>query len=303
MGNAGRIKEEAMSKTITVTGATGTIGTLVVHDLIARGATVRALVHDPEKAGALEAAGAHPVVGGFGDADAVDRVMRGADAALLITPPGPRAAEQSGALIRGARRSGEPHTVRISALRAAADAPTENGRLHHAADEELTRSGLPYTILRPHYFMQNLLASAATIAERRQLYAGMGDGKLGMVDVRDIADVAVSVLLDDGHIGSTYTPTGPSTLSFHEVAAILSAESGVAVEYMAISPAAVRQSILDLGLGEWTAQVLQDYAQAYSDGWGDFITDHVERITGRSPRTFAQFAREVLIPALPSAVE
>ena len=152
-----------MSKNITVTGATGNIGQLVVPALLEGGAEVTALVRDPKKVEALKEKGVKVVAGEYTDVEAVKQAFAGADAILLIAPANPDAAKQMSALITAAKNSGNPHVVRMSALKAAADAPTDNGKLHHQSDTELMESGLPYTILRPHFFMQNLWMSISTI--------------------------------------------------------------------------------------------------------------------------------------------
>jgi NAD(P)H dehydrogenase (quinone) len=61
---------------------------------------------------------------------------------------------------------------------------------------------------------------------------------------------------------------------------------------------AVEQSLREMGMGEWFPKVMRDYSKAYSEGWGEFTTDDVERVTGHAPRSFDDFAHEVLAPAL-----
>ncbi len=286
-----------MSKNIAITGATGNIGGLVVPTLLEKGTQVKALVRNPSKAEELRKSGVEVVEGEFTHAEAVRKVMEGADSVLLIAPPNPDAAKQNSALITAAKNSGNPHVVRISAIGAAADAPTDNGRLHYQSDNELADSGLRHTILRPHFFMQNLFMSVPTISEQGQMYWGMGDGKLGLIDVRDIADSATKILLDGGHEGKIYTPTGPASISFQDIAGIIGKVIGKEVTYTPVSLDAVKQAIIEMGWGEWGGQIMSDYSKAYSEGWGDFVTDDVETITGNKPRSFEQFAKEVLAHA------
>ncbi|MCH7473336.1 MAG: SDR family oxidoreductase [Gemmatimonadetes bacterium] len=283
-----------MSKKITVTGATGNIASLVIPTLLEKGAQVKALVRNPSKAEELKKSGVEIVEGEFTDADAAQKVMEGADSVLLIAPPNPDAVKQNSVLITAAKNSGNPHVVRISAIGAAADAPTENGKLHHQSDNELAESGLPHTILRPHFFMQNLFMSVPTITEQGQMYWGMGDARLGLVDVRDIADCAAVILLEGGHEGKIYTPTGSASISFKDIAGIISKAIGKEVTYTPVSYDAVKQSIIEMGWGEWGGQIMYDYSKAYSEGWGDFVNDDVETITGNKARSFEQFVNEVL---------
>lgn len=288
-----------MSKTIAVTGATGNIASLVIPALIKGGATVKALVHTASKAASLTEAGVEVIEGEFTDASATEQLMTDADSVLIIAPPNPDAVAQNSALFAAIKKVAKgAHVVRLSAIGAAADAPTANGILHHESDTELIGSGLTHTILRPHFFMQNLFMSVQTIMEQGQMYWGMGEGKLGLIDVRDIADVATAILLNGGHEGEIYTPTGPKSITFKEMAEIISKVIDKEVAYIAVSPEDVKKSIIEMGWGEWAGQVMADYAKAFSENWGDFVNDDVEKVTGNKSRSFEQFVQEVLSHAL-----
>ena len=289
-----------MEKTILVTGATGNIGSYVIPQLIEVGATVRALVRDVSKASDLSEAGVVLFEGDFSDQEKVNHAAAGADAILAITPAGPEVVNQGKVLLNAATNSGSPYYVRLSAIGAAPDAPTENGRLHFQSDDALIKSGLPYTILRPHYFMQNLYGSLETIKTEDNMYWGMGDGKMGMIDVRDIADCFASLLLGRGHDGKIYTPTGPDTISFHDIADTISNGIGKPVTYVPLSIEAVGEAIRKAGWGEWGANVMMDYSRAYAEGWGEFTNDDVEIITGKKFRSFQQFYDEIFAYALKS---
>jgi len=145
-----------MSKKILVTGATGNIGQYAIPELIKGGASVRALVRDVSKASSLKDLQVELAEGDYSNQESLDRAASGMDAIFAITPAGPEAVVQGNALLKAALNSGFPYYVRLSAIGAAADAPTENGRLHYKSDAALIESGLQYTILRPHYFMQKI---------------------------------------------------------------------------------------------------------------------------------------------------
>ncbi len=283
-----------MGKTILVTGATGNIAGLVIPELLSGGASVRALVRDSAKAKGLEESGVKIFQGEFSDQDVLNSAADGVDAVLSITPPNPDAVSQAANILNAAKKSGNPNFVRISAIGAAKDAPTENGRLHFQTDEDIMASGLPYTILRPHFFMQNTFMSVQTIMTDGNMYWGMGDGKMGLIDVRDIVDCCVSILLKGGHENKIYTPTGPKSITFYEMAKIIGAGIGKTVNYIPVPIDAVRQSIIDMGMGEWFGQVMADYSKAYGEGWGDFTNNDVEVITGNKSRSYQQFFDEVL---------
>jgi len=284
--------------TILLTGATGNVGTLVVPALLAGGATVRALVRDEAKATALQDQGVETFIGDYSNQEVLNTAASGVDSILAITPPNPDAVAQGDAILKAALNGGSPYYVRLSAIGAAEDAPTENGKLHHVSDQALIASGLTYTILRPHFFIQNIFASVESIKEQGVFYMGMGEGKLGMIDVRDIADCAVSLLLKGGHDNKIYTPTGPESIPLDRVAKAITDGIGKEVKYVAVSIEAVGDAIREMGWGEWGAQIMMDYSQAYSDGWGDFTTDDVKTITGNDARSIDNFVSEVFSYAL-----
>jgi len=283
-----------MGKTIFVTGANGNIASLMIPELIKQGATVRALVRDLGKAETLKTAGAQIVQGDYSDQDSLNAAAKGVDAIVSITPPNPDAVEQADNIIKAAKHAGSPFLLRISAIGAAADAPTDNGKLHHQTDEAIKASGLTYTILRPHFFMQNTFMAVESISGEGNMYMGMGEGKLGMIDVRDIADCCVNILMDGGHENKIYNPTGPASITFTEVAKIIGEGLGKEVNYVAIPPSEVNKAIVEMGWGEWGGKIMEDYSQAYSEGWGDFTNDDVKNITGHEPRSYKQFFDEVL---------
>lgn len=286
-----------MKRTILVTGATGSISSNLIPQLVKGGAGVRAVVRDAKKGEALKKQGCDVVVHDLDKSEGIENLFKGVDAAFLLTAPNPNASKQMSNLIQGAKKSGnKPHIVRLSALKAAPDAPTENGRLHHKSDQELIDSGLTYTILRPQFFFQNALWGLDAIKNEGKLYQGMGDAKIGMIDVRDVADCAANVLLKGGHEGKIYTPTGPVSVSWHDVAKELSQVAGKNVEYVPVPLDAVRESVKGMTGSDWMAQLMVDYSKAYSEGWGDFTTNDVQTLAGHKPRGPKEFASEVVAP-------
>jgi len=182
----------------------------------------------------------------------------------------------------------------MSAVGAAHDAPTRSGRLHALADHQLESSGLRWTILRPQYLMQNLLGSVDTIIEQNAFHLNAGEGRIGTIDARDVAEIAAMILTDqpDHHHAKIYTPTGPEAISFAQAAAQLQQATGNDVSYVAVPDDTARQSMLDTGASHWLAGMLVEYGQAFSTGWSDCTTNHVNELLGRPPRRFADFARD-----------
>ena len=284
-----------MSRTLLVTGATGSVSNLLIQQLKAAQPAVqlRALVRTPQKAAAFAADGIAAVVADLDEPESLPKAFEGVDDLWLLTPPGPRAPENNMNAIWAARQAGVKRVVRMSAIGAAHDAPTRNGRLHALSDEELQASGLRWTLLRPHFFMQNLLGFAPGIAKDGNFYLNTGDARLGLVDTRDIAAVAAGVLLDESsrHDGQIYTPTGPQSLSMAQIAEQLAEVLGHAVRFVSVPDEAVRAATIASGMDPWLAGMFVEYGRAYGSGWGDFTTSHVKDVTGHEAHSLLDFAR------------
>ena len=282
------------SQKILVTGATGNVGSLLIPKLTSLGADVRALTRDESKAQGLKDAGVEVVIDDLEKPETLDAAFRGVGKVFLVTPPNPNQVIQARYGIEAAKRNGSPVIVRLSAG-AVKDTPGALPRVsgqHAEIDNELRASGLPYTILKPHFFMQNIMMAAQTVASDGVVYMAMQDGKTGMIDVRDIVDVAVTVLTEDGHEAKEYALTGPASISFHDVAAGLSEALGKQIDYVNVPVEAAREGMVSMGFPEWMADAMGEYTTAFSQGYGDFITDDVQLTTGNPARKFGDFARD-----------
>ena len=279
---------------ILVTGATGNVGSLLIPYLTSLGADVRALIRDESRARGLKDAGVEVVVGDLDKPDTLDAAFRGVDKVFLITPPNPNQVIQTENGIQAARRTGSPFVVRLSAgaVRGMPGALPRISGQHAETDGMLKASGLPYNIIKPHNFMQGTMMAAQTVATDGVVYMPVKDGKIGMIDVRDIVDVAVKVLTEDGHEGKAYTLTGPASISFHDVAAGLSKVLGKEVKYVNVPLEAGREAMVGMGLPEWLADAFSEYLTAFSEGYGDFTTPDVEELTGHPARSYETFARD-----------
>ncbi|MFP3501636.1 SDR family oxidoreductase [Burkholderia sp. SIMBA_062] len=281
-----------MRQKILVTGATSTISTAVIELLASADCDIRALVRNASKAGALRALGAELAVGDLEKPRTLNQAFAGIDTVFMLTPPGPRAPEQSSNALWAARQAGVRRIVRLSAFGAAHDAPTINSRLHALSDSELIASGITYTLLKPHFFMQNLLTAAASVAQDGVLPLPLADGKMALIDTRDIARFAARVLMSDGHENKAYTLTGPASISMNEVASAIGGAIRHPVKYVSISLEEALDGMASLGLDEFTLNLLHDYFAAYSRNWGDVVTDDVPRVLGEPAKSIDDFARD-----------
>ncbi len=140
--------------------------------------------------------------------------------------------------------------------------------------------------------MQNILRFAPAIAASGVFVASMKMGKVAMIDIWDIAAVVAVTLTTDGHAGKAYTITGPEALSMQDVATKLSAATGKQVSYTDEPPEGMRRRMLAAGTPDWLVEVRMEFNAVLREGYASAVTDMVEVVTGKPPRSFGQFARE-----------
>jgi uncharacterized protein YbjT (DUF2867 family) len=275
--------------TVLVTGATGNTGLGLVPALRSAGVDVRAFVRDEAKARPLKDVGAEIVVGDLDQPDTIEPAVQGVDKIYLLTWNGPTQAQQVENVIDVAKRGGNPHIVRHSMWGSEKSRIITQG---DQAEETVKSSGLPWTVLKPTFFMQNTMLAAETIASDGVIYWDLKDGRIGMIDVRDIVDVAVAVLTGNGHEGKDYILTGPQAISMHDVANTFSKVLGKDVSYVNVPPEAALESMMSMGFPEWIARGYGELMEGFSEGFADTTTDNVETLTGHPARSFEQFARD-----------
>jgi len=259
---------------ILVTGATGQIGSGIVAALPGSRALVRARA---------EIANADVVIGSFDDAQSLHNALAGVDTLFLTGRDNPDQVEQHLRVLGIARERGVQHVVKLSAIGARQDSPVALMRWHDEVEATLRDSGLAWTLLKPHLFMQNLLRFAGDVAQGGVIRAPMGEGRFPLVDTRDVSAAAVAVLRDPGrHAGRAYALTGPEAVSYHEVAAALGAR------YEPVSPGVFNTGLRNAGIPEWRANDLATIAAAYSDDENE-PTGDLPSLLGRPATTLGQF--------------
>ena len=140
--------------------------------------------------------------------------------------------------------------------------------------------------------MQNLLQFSESIKREGKFYLPLAGATISMVDVRDIAAVAVASLTSDTHVGKTYEITGPCAIGFEEVAAELELVLGRDIEFVAIPDASFKEGLLSFGLSEWFADALIQLFVGARNGAQAHVSEAVLQATGQAPRPLAQFLRD-----------
>ncbi len=278
---------------ITVTGATGTIGSELVRLLSASGHHVRAVTRRPERVPALP--GVVACRADLTDLSLLDPVMAGASGLFLLTDIQREFVPLQVSLIRAAVACGVDHVVKLSALGASGHSRSVIGRDHWLVEQELKAAPVAWTILRPHVFMQNWLGDLAReIRTEGAIHSPVGEGRVPFIDTRDIAAVAAEALTHPGvHAGRTYVLTGGEAIGFADVARAISDAIGQQVDYRSVSMEEAARRLRARGVGEDAiASVLALAAYQRAGGATARVSPDVEDILGRPPLTVADFARE-----------
>ena len=273
---------------ILVTGATGTIGSEVFRRLTAAGERPRAFVRDPLKARARFGDAVEHVVGDLDRPETIDAGLEGVDGVFLVTRQSSRQVAQERRVIDAAVRAGVRHVVKLSVFRADERSPLRIARQHRQLECALERSGLAHTVVRPVFLMQNLLAMVRQGAIR----TAAGDGGVAMVDARDVAAVAVHAIIGRNGNGQIYTLTGPQSLTFDEVAATITQQTGEPVRHEDVVPDAVRHAVESSGAEPWFARDMSRLHVMLAAGYENLVSDEVRTVTGTTPGTLAEFARD-----------
>lgn len=277
---------------ILLTGATGSVGFELAKLFAAHGIAAKAMVRSSASADKFtDLAGIQPVMGNFDDAGSLDEAVAGIERAFLVTNSTERAEAQQLAFVAAAKRAGVKHIVKLSQLHAAAESPVRFLRYHAVVEQAIRDSGMDYTFLRPNLFMQGLLGFKDTIAQG-QLFAPIGDSKVSLVDVRDIAAVAFAALTKSSHAGQSYDITGPEALSHAEIAARIGAAIGRDVAFIEIPPEAMREAVIQVGFLPWQADgLIEDYAH-YARGEAESVNPDVSAVIGQPARSFEAFLND-----------
>ena len=280
-----------MEEKILVTGPTGNVGTHVVRQLLAAGFPVRTVAHSRSSIEALRKAGTEVFEADFGEPGSMHAVFEGISRVFLLTPLVPHMVRMGATLVEEAKKAGVKHIVRLSGMGADVDPGITLGRWHREVEREIEDSGIAYTFLRPNSFMQTYAVFfGESIKNRDAFYLPAGDGKVSLVDTRDVAGVAVEALTKKGHEGKAYTLTGPEALSNTRVSEILSEVTGRAIRYVDVSDESARHRMKNAQIPEWLIDVLMELYQLHRAGMTSAVLPTVEQVTGKPPIDFRRFA-------------
>jgi uncharacterized protein YbjT (DUF2867 family) len=278
---------------ILLTGSTGSVGLSLAKLLSQQGIPYRAMVRDVAKASGLGLTGVEWVQGDFQDPASLRQALAGADRVFLLAPPVEHIDRIEATFLDIAADCGVRHVVNLSAVGAGIGVPHRFGQWHGQTEQYLRESKLDFTILRPNFFMQNLLTMTAMV-QQGTLYVPAGDGKAPFVDVRDIAAVAAACLTEPGHGGKTYEVTGPVPIGYSDIAATLSEVLGRQINYVDIPLEAAQAAMLETGMPAWLVDALNELNLGLKENRFGQVTDVVAEVGHKTPIRLDAFVRDHL---------
>ena len=281
---------------ILVTGAAGKTGRAIIRALVARGQTVRALVHRDEQAQLVRSLGAQEaVVGDMRDEDTLRRAAGGVRAVYHICPNvSPDEVPIGRAAIAAAQDAGVERFVFHSVLH-----PQTETMTHHwnklRVEEALFESRMPYTILQPASYMQNVLAGWQAIVEHGVYAVPYSvETRMSMVDLEEVAQAAAVVLTEPGHLGATYELAGPDVLTQTQVAEILSKQLRRPVRAEQVTIEAWTRQAQASGMRAYQIETLVKMFRYYDryGFWGN--PRALGHLIGRAPTKFETFIERTM---------
>lgn len=279
---------------VLVVGGTGTVGSEVVRLLLERGVNVRVMARSADSLKRLPR-GARGVAADLAEPDSLGAAFEGVDRAFLITALSPEETKHGLAAVRAAREAGVGRAVYQSVA-------MPEGSLHipHFAskvpiERELQRSGMEWTILRPNNVFQNDLRFREAIVQHGVYPQPIGSKGMNGVDVRDIAEVAVKTLTEQGHAGEIYPLNGPDALTGKSMAETYSRHLGREVRYGG-DDLDVWERQARAAMPEWLVRdlrIMYEFFQAR--GFGASEEDFAKQgsVLGHRPRSHDAFVAEV----------
>ncbi|WP_407289702.1 SDR family oxidoreductase [Raoultella planticola] len=281
---------------IAITGATGQLGHLVLHNLLKTTAAsqIVAIVRNPAKAEALSQQGIVVRQADYTDEAALTAALQGVDKLLLISSSevGQRTPQHRN-VIHAAKAAGVKFIAYTSLLHA--DKSPLGLHVEHVETEKmLAESGIPYALLRNGWYTENYLASAPPALEHGVFIGAAGDGKIASATRADYAEAAARVIAQEGHAGKVYELAGDEAWTLSELAAALSKQSGKNVVYQNLSEADFAAALKSVGLPAGLADMLADSDIGASKGGLFDDSRTLSALIGRPTTPLAESIKGIL---------
>lgn len=275
---------------IIVTGATGNVGKEVVKNLLKSGEVFSALTRDVESAKEKISSAVNWIFADFDDQVSLISALQGVDKLVLITPAGESMEKNQMDIVKVANDLGVKKIVKLSGLGAGPDASIRLPKAHFKIEQEIVKLGIDHNFVRPNLFMQ---VFTDAVQADGNIYAPAEDAKISLTDTNDIAEIIVSAVLDKTS-EKVIEITGPEAVTYREVAKKISEVKGKPVNFVSVTPAQAKESMLGMGMSEWLVNAFLELFDIYRAGHGSAVLDApVTKILGRDATTVQSYVTEV----------
>lgn len=272
-----------MAGQILVLGATGNVGRPLVRELLARGEAVKAASRS-----GTNVEGAEGVAFDFGDAATFGSALEGVDRAYVLAPTG--TLDPVATLLPFLKLAVERNVKVV--LQSVFGVDADDSIPYRQLELFLERSGAPYVILRPNWFTDNFQLFWLEGIKQGVISVPAGEGKSSFIDVRDIASSAAAALTTNRFDNQAFNLTGPEALSYGDAAALLSRASGRAIAYRPATDAEFITTLVNAGVPKAYAEFLAMIFHPVREGWTAAVSNAVETLTGKAPRSVAAYAKD-----------
>lgn len=281
---------------IVVTGATGNLGRLVVEELLKKvpAARIIAAVRDPGKAADLRSRGVVVRHADYDKPETLGPAFAGAAKVLLVSGSEVgRRLPQHRAVIEAAKAAGAKLIVYTSALHA--DTNTiELAKEHKATEEMIFATGMPYTILRNGWYLENYTGHLGAALEHGAIVGSSGQGRVAAAARADYALAAATVLTESGHENRIYELAGDRPFTMEELAEEVSRQVGRTIVYRDLSFEEHTAMLVGAGLPKPLAEVYADSDQGVRRGELDDDSGDLRRLVGRPTTPLSSAVKEAL---------
>ncbi len=277
------------TKKVLVTGITGNVGSEVARFLKEADYPFKAGVRNIEKAKKALGEDLDYVTFDLEDESTFEEALKDVDKVFLIRPPAISDPEKMVPFINKTQEMKIEQLVFLSLM------GIERNPIppHYKIEKYILKSGIPYTFLRPSFFMQNLdTTHRDDIKERNEIFIPAGNAKVSFIDARDIGAVGAKTLIEKGHENKSYTLTGSEALDYYEVAKIFSKVLGREIKYTNPPSLKFRKVMIERGVPKEFANVMVGLYFSTKMGMGKKVTAELETLLGRKAISVEQYVKD-----------
>ncbi|MCA0046595.1 SDR family oxidoreductase [Mesorhizobium sp. B283B1A] len=287
-----------MTETLLVTGASGQLGRGVINFLLdahkVLPANIIATTRNPESVADLAARGVIVRAADFNDAASLETAFKGADKVLIISTgdldlKSGRRLKQHENAVAAAKSAGVSHLLYTSMPNPEPVSPVLFADDHYSTEQAIKASGIPYTIFRNGWYQENLFLALPHAIASGHWYTSAGEGRIAHGARDDMAAAIAAGLVSSTTDSKTYTLTGPHAYTTAEIAALVSEVTGKPLEVIQVPDAALAEGVKAAGVPEDFADVVVSFDVNTRSGRIAMVTDAIETLSGRTPKTLKQF--------------